>query len=189
MQPGQLRAPNTKACPPPLGWTPPTRLAFDAPTPGPADTQVNPGPNPSTSQSQGTEELRPELTYYYMSPDTRLDDTGLSAGNLPILPRRSLHLARRNNRQVIAFLDPSEYPALEYISRFSRVGTEKDHSQSQRDHLRCLNRIIQTGDTHNFGLDWHVQDHDSQDNDFTVNQIEAMEEYADVVCQAKGYGD
>ena len=131
----------------------------------------------------------PERTYYYMSPDARLDDTGLSARNLPKLPRCSLHVAKRNNRQVVAFLDPSEYPALEFISRFSRVGAEKDLSQSQRDRLRCLNRIVQAGERHNFGFDWQVQDHDSQDSDFIVNSIEAMEEYADVVSQAKGYGD
>ena len=91
--------------------------------------------------------MRPELTYYFVSYDAQLDNDGLSARNLPTVSRHCLHLAKRNNRQGITFLDPSEYPALKDTGRLRRVGSEKDQSPSQRDLLRCLNRIVQAGES------------------------------------------
>ena len=141
------------------------------------------------SDSHSAEEMRPDLTYYFMSSDTHLDEEGIVARDLPKVSRRCLHLAKKNNRQVVAFLDPSEYPALEYISRLSRVGSEKEQTPSQRDLLRSLNRIVQAGEKHNFGFDWKVEDHLRQDSEFVVNKSEVLEQYADVVSQAKGFGD
>lgn len=152
--------------------------------PNPEEIQVK-----ITPHSLGSEAMRPELTYYHLSSDAQLNEDGLTAPDLPQVPRRSLHLAKRNGRHVVAFLDAFEYPALEYISHFNKVGTRKDVSPSQRDHLRSLNRILQAGDQHHVGLSWHVQDHDSQDGEFEINLLEALEEYADEVSQPKGYGD
>ena len=188
-EPPSGRLPDPDHSSSPLGWTPPIRLESNGPVSSDKATQPDPVPAPLASQSQGDEEMRPDLTYYFLSQDAKLNEDGLSAKNLPNVPRRCLHLAKRNNRQIVAFLDPAEYPALEFISRFTRVGSEKDQSPSQRDLLRSLNRIVQAGDKHNFGFNWHVEDHDSQDSDFTVNPVEVLEQYADVVSQAKGFGD
>ena len=133
--------------------------------------------------------MLPEMTYYHISSEAKLDATGLSSEDLPPMPRSTLHVAHRRDRPIVAFRDPTQYPALEYISRFPQVGTGKDTSQTQRDYLRCLNRIIQAGDRHNFGLHWKVPDHGSQDGEFLIGLIPALGEYADMVSQAKGYGD
>ncbi|MPC76112.1 hypothetical protein E2C01_070517 [Portunus trituberculatus] len=99
-------------------------------------------------------------------------------------------VVKRNLRcSEISLCEPSLNGGYLYIGRLSRVGSEKEHNPSQRDLLRSLNRIVQAGEKHNFGFDWKVDDHLCQDSDFIVNKSEVLEQYADVVSQAKGFGD
>lgn len=143
-------------------------------------------PLPATAEDSHAR--RKGLNYFWLSYDTRMGEDGLKLQGLPLVPKANIHVASIDDRQAVVFLNPNQFPAIEYIYRLARVGIRKETSPSQREYVKRLNRFIHSNGEPN-KLSFQIKDPLSPESSFSIEESGYMEDYSTLMIQPKGFGD
>ena len=127
------------------------------------------------------------LAYYWLPHDASLGDNGLSLGSLPPVPSSNVHKALLEGRQAVAFLDPTLYPAIEYVCRLKRAGDKKDWCPSQKEYQRMMRQTVSFLEKH--VPSWETVDPQSAEGPVRVKESPRWEAFALTKLQPKSYGD
>lgn len=161
------------------------------PTPAPEEDLVLPAPlaSPAREGPDDGEDLREGKYFYFLTSEASIKDGNLHLPELPPVPASNLILTREQDRQVVAFRDPTLDPALDYIERLPRVGMKKDSSPSQRELVYKLNKIIHASGEQANQMSWKVKNVQAHDSPFEVAEAPQLESFANRLRQPKGFGD
>ena len=147
--------------------------------------EESPEPTPTAETNSSTP--RDGLAYYWLSHDAKVGEENLSLPKMSPIPLADCHFTTIEDRKAVAFLYPSRYPAVDYILRFHPVRVKKESTPSQKEYVRRLGKVVFASGEED--LSWNLQEPHSPDPSFRLKKAEAMEDYAHLMSQPKGFGD
>lgn len=158
-------------------------------SPAPQEVVTLPGRSPSPPHRTTEEEDIEGTSFYLLTPEASIRSGNLHLPNLPPVLAANLILKKEQDKQAVAFRDPTLEPALDYIERLPRVGMKKDSTPSQRELVYNLNKVVHASGHHVPGMSWTVKHTQTQDSPFQVAESPQLESLAHRWRQPKGFGD
>jgi hypothetical protein len=123
--------------------------------------------------------LKPGLSYFHVPGDAEVDpDQGFQARGLPTVPKGRYQIVLRNHRKVVAFLDSTKIPELQYAAILTKVADDSNKQPTQAEKFK---RVLHTLYLNREGVE--------PQQAITMPPSAELEELANQVRQFKGYGD